>query len=146
VYPCRGQTVKVDFPKLDYFLICPDDDFLAYCFPRCTDVLLGGTHQDHNASQQVCEQDSRDIVERCARLIPEVRNSEFNVFESLSLISSSSFSPNHLNSDVYGCSVGHCSSQVGVMRSASGPSRSLSSSRSLWSHWNRHQEDSPSDS
>jgi glycine/D-amino acid oxidase-like deaminating enzyme len=72
VYPVRGQTVKVTLPAgaaQDHFLICPDDDFLTYVFPRSADVLLGGTHTDHDARTAVSGEDTRSIVDRCAQLV-----------------------------------------------------------------------------
>jgi glycine/D-amino acid oxidase-like deaminating enzyme len=51
-------------------------DFLAYIFPRQTDVLLGGTHVDHDNRTEVCDTDTHGIIDRCTQLMPSLKNAQ----------------------------------------------------------------------
>ena len=71
VYPLRGQIVRVEPPPVGRILI--NEDELAYIVPRSRDCVLGGTADAGNWSLEPDMEVAEAIIERCARLAPEVR-------------------------------------------------------------------------
>ena len=77
VFPIRGQTIKVKPWRADaYYIDDSDENFPAYIFTRAHDCLLGGTAQAHQSEEHPQPGDTQSILERCARMAPEVRKAE----------------------------------------------------------------------
>lgn len=73
VYPVRGHTVRVSAPHQNMFYF--DDEGpnnLSYIIPRHNLVVMGGTHQDHEWSDEISEAESAGVIKRCAGIIPEL--------------------------------------------------------------------------
>lgn len=96
LYPIRGQIVRVEPLSTRNFLLDEDeeqgdgerameveagaeangeDDLrgVTYIVPRSNDCVLGGTAQAGDWSVEPDMGTARDIIERCARFVPEVR-------------------------------------------------------------------------
>ncbi len=78
VFPIRGQVLRVARPA---GLRCStrvyqEDDQLTLILPRSTDVILGGTTQDGDWDRAVRPSDSEAIRQRCAAVVPEIRDVE----------------------------------------------------------------------
>jgi D-amino-acid oxidase len=71
LHPSRGQVVRI---RPNGFRRCLLDDTganaVAYIVPRQTDIVLGGTDDEGNASTEPDPAVTRDILRRCARLDP----------------------------------------------------------------------------
>ncbi len=73
VYPLRGQVIKVQAPHIhDAFM---DDDSFTYILPRRDGVVLGGISQKDNWNLSIDPEVSEDILQRCERAIPGIRQS-----------------------------------------------------------------------
>jgi len=73
VYPLRGQVIKVEAPQIhDAFM---DDDSFTYILPRRDGVVLGGISQKDNWNLNVDPAVSADILQRCEKVIPGIRQS-----------------------------------------------------------------------
>ncbi len=71
VYPLRGQVIKVEAPQIrDAFM---DDDSFTYILPRRDGVILGGISQKDNWTLDVNPAVSEDILERCEKAHPGIR-------------------------------------------------------------------------
>jgi D-amino-acid oxidase len=71
VSPIRGQIVHVLNPGIESVLLDEQEtDGIAYVVPRGDDVVLGGTAQEGDEELAARAQESREIIERCARLHP----------------------------------------------------------------------------
>jgi D-amino-acid oxidase len=68
--PTRGQVVYLE-PVPGVPCIC-DEDELTYVLPRGDVIVCGGTHQPGDADLAPREHETRDILERCTRLVPEL--------------------------------------------------------------------------
>ncbi|WP_415953494.1 FAD-dependent oxidoreductase [Streptomyces sp. KLOTTS4A1] len=69
VYPVRGQLVVVENPGLDRWFVGGTE---AYVIPHPHGVVLGGCAEEHNWSQEPDPVTAARIVQRCARLFPEL--------------------------------------------------------------------------
>lgn len=77
VYPCRGQIIKVKPNGFDYSLFEEEGrNSLAYIIPRLHDIILGGTVQDNNWSEEADSNDTADILRKCAAIAPVFSSSE----------------------------------------------------------------------
>ncbi|PVI06732.1 nucleotide-binding domain-containing protein [Periconia macrospinosa] len=83
LYPTRGQTVLVAEPKVPiermYFRSpARIDPTVSYVFPRPNGggVILGGSRQDGNWSAEVDMELSKQIMEKCCALCPELGRPE----------------------------------------------------------------------
>ena len=74
VVPVRGQVVLVRAPAAVPCLC--DEDELTYVLPRPDVCVLGGTHQPGDADLAPREHETRDILERCRRLVPALERAE----------------------------------------------------------------------
>lgn len=73
VHPIRGQLVLVPDHGLASVIVDDDaPDGPAYAVPRGDDIVLGGTLQPHDDDVRARPEESRAIVERCGRLVPEL--------------------------------------------------------------------------
>jgi D-amino-acid oxidase len=82
VYPVRGQIVRVERLPVDRILLDEEEERgLTYIVPRSADCILGGTAEVNNWSLEPDMGTAEAIIERCARLVPEVR--EARVLEHL---------------------------------------------------------------
>ncbi|ORY16616.1 hypothetical protein BCR34DRAFT_584275 [Clohesyomyces aquaticus] len=79
MYPTRGQTVLVAEPKTPIprmYFRSPKriDPETTYVFPRPLGggVILGGSRQDGNWSEEVDMNLAKDIMERCCRVCPDL--------------------------------------------------------------------------
>ncbi len=71
VFPIRGQILKVEnLPGLPYLADDDGPNALAYIFPRKDCTVLGGTAQMTNDDESPNEEDSVEILRRCANLLP----------------------------------------------------------------------------
>jgi D-amino-acid oxidase len=72
VHAARGQVVRVRHNGYRRVLL---DDFgpnaLAYIVPRLHDIILGGTDEEDRESTVPDPEQTRGILERCAKLAPE---------------------------------------------------------------------------
>jgi D-amino-acid oxidase len=74
VHPARGQVVLVTNPGLTVSVRDEDHpDGMLYVHPRSGDVVLGGTFEPGSHDPVPAESTARAIVERCTRLVPELR-------------------------------------------------------------------------
>ncbi|GLW35501.1 FAD-dependent oxidoreductase [Actinoplanes regularis] len=74
VHPARGQVVLVTNPGLTVSVRDEDHpDGMLYVHPRSGDVVLGGTFEPDCHDPVPAEATARAIVERCIRLVPELR-------------------------------------------------------------------------
>lgn len=95
VFPIRGQVVRVEPLSTRNFLLDEDEEHdgeqtleveagaeadteddmhgVTYIVPRSQDCVLGGTAQVGDWSLEPDMEMARDIIERCARFVPEVR-------------------------------------------------------------------------
>lgn len=74
VFPIRGQVVRIARP-LDVhgsIRLYQRHDPFTLILPRSNDCILGGTAQENDWSLTPREQDTREIVERCAKVVPAV--------------------------------------------------------------------------
>lgn len=73
VYPIRGQIVWTERLPIDRVILDEDESRgVTYIVPRSTDCILGGTAQPGNWSLEPDMATAEAIIERCARLAPEV--------------------------------------------------------------------------
>ncbi|MEP6987830.1 MAG: FAD-dependent oxidoreductase, partial [Chloroflexota bacterium] len=73
VYPLRGQVIKVEAPHVhDAFM---DDDSFTYILPRRDGCVLGGISQKDNWNLNVDPAVSEDILQRCEKALPGIRQS-----------------------------------------------------------------------
>lgn len=83
LYPTRGQTVLVAQPKIPIqrmYFRSPEriNPSVSYVFPRPNGggVILGGCRQDGNWSAEVDMELSKQIMEKCCALCPELGKPE----------------------------------------------------------------------
>jgi D-amino-acid oxidase len=73
VYPARGRIVLVANPGLHVSVRDEDNPAgVTYVHPRSTDVVLGGTFEEHAWDTTVDDEVSAAIVRRCVALVPEL--------------------------------------------------------------------------
>ncbi|KAF2470995.1 nucleotide-binding domain-containing protein [Lindgomyces ingoldianus] len=79
LYPTRGQTVLVAEPKTPInrmYFRSPKriDPLTTYVFPRPLGggVILGGSRQDGNWSEEVDMELAKEIMDRCCKICPEL--------------------------------------------------------------------------
>ncbi|ALQ30546.1 ABC transporter substrate-binding protein [Arthrobacter sp. YC-RL1] len=78
VYPIRGQVVRLANTKKLTQWLC-DDDYpqgVSYIIPRREDIIVGGTDTANDWNREVEPQTSIDILERAAKLVPELEGLE----------------------------------------------------------------------
>lgn len=78
VYPIRGQVVRLANTKNLTQWLC-DDDYpqgVSYIIPRREDIIVGGTDTANDWNREVEPQTSIDILERAAKLVPELEGLE----------------------------------------------------------------------
>ena len=75
VYPVRGQIIRVKADIKEMYL---DQQIstLAYIVPRSNDMILGGVAQSNDWSLETRSEDSDYILEKCSKLIPELKKAE----------------------------------------------------------------------
>lgn len=71
VVPVRGQVVHVEPFGLDRWWL--DESGPTYLVPRAHDVVVGGTEVEGEWSRTASPEATDDILDRAARLVPEVR-------------------------------------------------------------------------
>jgi len=77
IYPIRGQIVRVEPPPVSRVLLDEDEETgVTYIIPRSRDCYLGGTAEVGNWSLEPDVATSKEIIERCARIAPEVLDSK----------------------------------------------------------------------
>jgi D-amino-acid oxidase len=70
----RGQVVHLR-PVPGVPCVC-DEDELTYVLPRGDVIVCGGTHQPLDTDTSPREDETRDILERCIRLVPALADAE----------------------------------------------------------------------
>jgi D-amino-acid oxidase len=76
MFPVRGQIMRVAKPALQRSMLDEEEDangIFAYIIPRSQDCVLGGTAQAGNWSLEPDPAIAAEIMERCARLYPQIR-------------------------------------------------------------------------
>jgi D-amino-acid oxidase len=76
LFPIRGQVIRVAKLPLQRSMLDDEEDptgGIAYIVPRSNDCILGGTALPGNWSLEPDTATAQHILERCARLAPEVR-------------------------------------------------------------------------
>ncbi len=78
LYPLRGQSVVVRAPGIDRFHTFADVDStkLVYIFPYEDHVVIGGNKDAHNWSTTRDPETDREILQRCARFEPRLKEAE----------------------------------------------------------------------
>ena len=78
VYPIRGQVVRLANTKNLTQWLCDDDypDGVSYIIPRREDIIVGGTDTANDWNREVEPQTAIDILERAAKLVPELEGLE----------------------------------------------------------------------
>jgi D-amino-acid oxidase len=80
LFPIRGQIIRVAKFPIERGLLDDDtvdeDGGITYIVPRSNDCILGGVAQPGNWSLEPDEATAQGIMERCARLAPEVRDAQ----------------------------------------------------------------------
>jgi len=78
VYPIRGQVVRLaKDPSINHsYRMVHHPPGLTLVLPRSNDLLLGGTVDENNESLSATEAETREIIERCSFLVPEIKNLE----------------------------------------------------------------------
>ena len=75
--PVRGQGVLVRAPWVKQFMInYTDIDNIVYILPRSRDILLGGTAQENQWSEEPDPQTSEEIRQHCEALMPGLASAE----------------------------------------------------------------------
>ena len=75
VYPVRGQIIRIK-PKLNQMHLDQQIPTLSYIVPRSNDMILGGVAQEGNWSLEPTEEDRNFILEKCSKIIPDLKNAE----------------------------------------------------------------------
>lgn len=73
VFPIRGQIIRVSKVSFRDFVFFDTPQTTTYIIPRSQDCILGGTSQPNNWSLEPDMETASAILERCARLRPEVK-------------------------------------------------------------------------
>ncbi len=78
VFPIRGQAVRLSNPAglRTSTRIFQKEDKFTLILPRATDIILGGTAQEHNWDRTPSDEDTRVILDRCREMVPEIASSE----------------------------------------------------------------------
>ena len=76
VQPCRGQVVLVRAPWITTFRIDENREKVAYILPRANSVVLGGTMQMGNWSEQPDPKTAETILENALKLEPSLSRAE----------------------------------------------------------------------
>lgn len=77
LFPIRGRVVRVTKPDISRAYLDDDERHgLTYIVPRSSDCILGGTAQIGDWSLEPDLREAEAIIERCARLVPDVRDVE----------------------------------------------------------------------
>jgi D-amino-acid oxidase len=78
VFPIRGQLVRVSpSPEISRSTrVYQKKDEMTLVLPRTSDIILGGTSQDNDWSLEVRDEDTRDILNRCRKVVPALENCE----------------------------------------------------------------------
>ena len=75
MYPIRGQIVRVAPPPVMKVMLDEEENTgVTYIIPRSRDCYLGGTAEIGNWSLEPDMTTAQEIIERCARIAPEVLN------------------------------------------------------------------------
>ena len=70
MYPVRGQIIVVKAPWIKHAFSYTKDNIVVDILPRADDVLLGGTEDIGDWSEQVDPLISKGIMERCSKYFP----------------------------------------------------------------------------
>ena len=76
MHPVRGQTVTVKAPWLAQWLVFYGKESIDYIFPRANDVILGGTLQAGNWSENPDPKTTQQILLRCQGYFPSLYSAE----------------------------------------------------------------------
>ena len=80
VYPIRGQILRIK-SNIEEMHLDQQIPTLAYIVPRSNDMILGGVAQQNNWDLDISEEDRDFILEKCSKLIPELK--EADIIEEL---------------------------------------------------------------
>ena len=74
VFPIRGQVVRIARPPdmPGSIRLYQRQGPLTLILPRLNDCILGGTAQEHDWSLLIREKETREILERCSKVVPAV--------------------------------------------------------------------------
>jgi len=77
IFPCRGQILRIKPNGFDYSLFEEEGpNSLAYIIPRLKDIVIGGTAQDNNWNLDPDPKDTKDILRKCAAILPQFEKVE----------------------------------------------------------------------
>jgi len=69
VFPVRGQVISTINPGIKRGVADVTGPLaLSYIIPRSNDCILGGTDEEHNCSEEVDSETSKEILRRCQQL------------------------------------------------------------------------------
>lgn len=76
VFPIRGQIVRLERPEhiTNSYRVVHEPPGLTLILPRSNDLLLGGTTSDSDFNTEPSDDDTQEIIDRCARVLPELKN------------------------------------------------------------------------
>ena len=80
VYPIRGQILRIK-SSIEEMHLDQQIPTLAYIVPRSNDMILGGVAQQNDWDLDISEEDRDFILEKCSKLIPELK--EADIIEEL---------------------------------------------------------------
>lgn len=72
LHPARGQTIRIKHNGYRMGVVDEEGtNKLAYIVPRTSDIILGGTYEEHNESTEVDPEETQAILQRCSRIAPQ---------------------------------------------------------------------------
>jgi len=78
VFPIRGQSVRVSSSPniVKSTRIYKKNDEFTLVLPRRNDIVVGGTAQDNDWSLEVRAEDTKEIIDRCSKFVPDLQDCE----------------------------------------------------------------------
>ncbi|HEU5230836.1 MAG TPA: FAD-dependent oxidoreductase [Ktedonobacteraceae bacterium] len=72
LHPARGQTIRIKHNGYRMGVVDEEGaNKLAYIVPRTSDIILGGTYEEHNESTEIDPEETQAILQRCGRIAPQ---------------------------------------------------------------------------
>ena len=76
MFPVRGQAALVEAPWLTHWILHYHQNGINYVFPRSRDVVLGGTIEAGDWSENPEPSTTKSIFENCQKIIPSLCKTE----------------------------------------------------------------------
>ena len=74
--PCRGQTILAKAPWVSTFIVDEDGLDLTYIFPRANTIVMGGTAEIGNYSEETNSETTQKILEKCIKFMPSLKKAQ----------------------------------------------------------------------